>query len=417
VNKPALLRIVCISLFCGVTAIDSPGQLLTTLHDFDRFHGEGRDPNAALIKATDGDFYGTTQYGGTSGNCLDVGCGTVFKISRHGTLTTLHSFSGADGLYPSAALVQASDGNFYGTTADGGPYDNCFGITCGTVFKITPAGTLTTLHNFCRHSGCPDGFQPLAGLVQARDGNFYGTTAGGGSSGNCYLGCGTVFKITPAGVLTTLHSFDTNDGANPSAGLVHSSDGNFYGTTEYGGANNGGTVFKITPAGRLTTLYSFCSQSDCSDGYLPLAALVQARDGNFYGTTLIGGTSGDGTVFKITPRGALTTLHSFDYSDGVALYAGLVQGADGDLYGTTQGGGANGDGTLFKISTAGTLTTLHSFRGTDGIYPYGGLVQGTDRNFYGTTGYAGGPSLDGTVFRLTTRRTCVVCPPLLNEGK
>jgi uncharacterized repeat protein (TIGR03803 family) len=160
-NKPALLRIVCISLFCGVTAIGSRGQVLTTLHDFDRLHGEGRDPNAALIKATDGDFYGTTQYGGTSGNCLDVGCGTVFKISRHGTLTTLYSFSGADGLYPYAGLVQASDGNFYGTTANGGTYDNCFGVTCGTVFKITPAGTLTTLYSFCSKSGCPRDWRPF----------------------------------------------------------------------------------------------------------------------------------------------------------------------------------------------------------------------------------------------------------------
>jgi uncharacterized repeat protein (TIGR03803 family) len=137
---------------------------------------------------------------------------------------------------------------------------------------------------------------------------------------------------------------------------------------------------------------------------------VQARDGNFYGTTLIGGASGDGTVFKITPRGALTTLHSFDYSDGVALYAGLVQASDGDLYGTTQAGGADGVGTLFKISTAGALTTLHSFEGTDGIYPYGGLVQGSDRNFYGTTGYGGGSSSDGTVFRLSTQRTGRIRP-------
>jgi uncharacterized repeat protein (TIGR03803 family) len=408
VNTPAVLRIVCIFLLYSVTAIGSRGQVLTTLHDFDRLHGEGRDPNAALIKATDGDFYGTTQYGGTSGNCLDVGCGTVFKISQHGTLTTLHSFSGADGLYPYAGLVQASDGNFYGTTANGG-YDNCFGVTCGTVFKITPAGTLTTLYSFCSKSGCPHGFQPLAALLQSKDGTFYGTTAGGGRSGNRDLGCGTVFKITLAGVLTTLHSFDNNDGANPSAGLVQARDGNLYGTTEYGGANNGGTVFKITPEGRLTTLYSFCSHSDCSDGYLPLAVLVQARDGNFYGTTLIGGASGDGTVFKITPRGALTTLHSFDYSDGVALYAGLVQASDGNLYGTTQAGGASGVGTIFKISTAGTLTTLHNFAGTDGIYPYGGLVQGTDGTLYGTTGYGGGASSDGTVFRLTTRRTC--CRP------
>lgn len=403
-NKTALLRILFISLLCNVTAIDSWGQTLTTLHYFDRSHGEGRDSNAALIKGTDGNFYGTTEYGGASHNCLDVGCGTVFKISRKGTLTILHSFSGPDGLYPYASLVQGKDRNFYGTTFGGGPYNNCFGVTCGTVFKITPAGKLTTLHNFCKRSGCPDGFQPLGALVQAGDGSLYGTTAGGGSGASCNLGCGTIFKITPAGALTVLHSFDNDDGANPSAALVLAHDRNFYGTTEYGGANNAGTVFKISAKGALTTLYSFCSQSDCSDGYLPLAALLQAKNGYLYGTTLIGGVSGDGTVFKISSRGVLTTLHSFDYNDGAALYAGLLQSRDGGLYGTTQAGGAQGDGTLFKISPAGTFTTLHSFQGTDGIYPFGGLVQGAGRNFYGTTGYGGGQGSDGTVFRLTVAR-------------
>jgi uncharacterized repeat protein (TIGR03803 family) len=236
-----------------------------------------------LVQGSDGNFYGTTQVGGTNGS------GTVFKITPSGALTTLHSFDGADGSNPAAVLMQASDGNLYGTTEAGGANGNY-----GTVFKITPAGTLTTLHSF----GGADGWEPAAGLVQASDGNFYGTTYIGGANGNY----GTVFKITPTGTLTTLYSFCSQsgcaDGALPRAGLVQASDGDFYGTTAFGGANYyEGTVFKITPNGTLTTLHSF----DGADGGDP-NALVQASDGNFYGTTVLGGANGDnGTVFRLVP--------------------------------------------------------------------------------------------------------------------
>ena len=175
---------------------------------------------------------------------------------------------------------------------------------------------------------------PEAGLVQGSDGNFYGTTYVGGANGD-----GTVFKTTPSGTLTTLYSFAGSDGDTPVAGLVQSRDGNFYGTTSAGGVNDGGTVFKITPSGTLTTLYSFAGNG--SDGANPFAELVQGSDGNFYGTTLSGGENNDGTVFKITPSGTLTTLYSFAGSDGDQAYAGLVQGSDGNFYGTTYAGGAN----------------------------------------------------------------------------
>jgi uncharacterized repeat protein (TIGR03803 family) len=342
--------------------------------------------------------------------------------SRSGTLTTLYSFCSqtncTDGYYPYAGLIQASDGNFYGTTGYGGANDS------GTVFKITPQYpyTLTTLHSFDGSDGneptaglvqASDGNEPTAGLVQASDGNFYGTTAGGGASGNCPSGCGTVFKITPQYpyTLTTLHSFDGGDGNEPTGGVVHASGGNFYGTTAGGGASGYGTVFKVTPSGTLTTQYSFTG----SDGRAPYAGLVQATDGNFYGTTLVGGASGNceygcATVFKITPSGTLTTLYSFcsqnNCPDGDYPYAGLIQASDGNFYGTTEYGGAYCPphsicGTVFKITPGGTLTTLYSFVSppNDGAYPTGGLVQGTDGNLYGTAEY-GGAYAYGTVSRL-----------------
>jgi uncharacterized repeat protein (TIGR03803 family) len=207
-----------------------------------------------------------------------------------------------------------------------------------------PAQTFTTLHSF----NGTDGLSPYGGLVLATNGNFYGTTVRGGTAGECMhdLGCGTVFKITPSGVLTTLHSFDNTDGAFPDAGPVQATNGNFYGTTNEGGTNGYGTVFKITPSGVLTALHSF----DNTDGAFPYGGLVQGTDRNFYGTTYGGGPTNSGTAFKITPRGVLTTLHSFDYTHGANPYAGLIQATNGRFYGETGVGGANGGGTVFSLS-------------------------------------------------------------------
>jgi uncharacterized repeat protein (TIGR03803 family) len=248
-------------------------------------------------------------------------------------------------------------------------------------------------------TGTNDGSNPVGGLVQGTDGDFYGTTYGGGTNG----ANGTVFKITANAVLTSLHSFSGSDGSFPEAGLIQGSDGNFYGTTYYGGMNDWGTVFKITPDGTLTSLYSFTGGDD---GGNPQAALVQASDGNLYGSTYDGGADSQGTLFKITTDGTLTTIWSFNYANGSSPYGVLVQGSDGNLYGTAQAGGTNSYGTVFKISTSGTLTTLYSFTGalpesTNGFTPFGGLVQGSDGNFYGTT-YYGGPAGFGTVFKITT---------------
>ena len=307
------------------------------------------------------------------------------------TLTTLYSFTnGVDGANPWAGLVQGSDGSFYGTTSEGGT--TCF----GSVFKITSGGALTPLYSFTNGI---DGARPDA-LVQGSDGNFYGATWSFTTLSISPQGLGTIFKITSGGALTTLHSFMswTIDSSYP-VGLVQGSDGNFYGTTEYGGTKGGGTIFKITSGGALTPLYSFTNGIDGAD---PEASLVQGSDGSFYGTTYEGGTTGFGTIFKITSGGALTPLYSFTNGiDGGVPRAGLVQGSDGNFYGTAAGGGTKGFGTIFKITSSGVLTPLYSFtNGVDGATPVAGLIQGSDGNFYGTA--AGGESRGyGTVFRLS----------------
>jgi len=424
----SLAKIVCILfLFCAATAIVSPAQKLTTLYTFcaEDNCADGDLPSAPLVQGSDGNFYGTTSEGGTGNSCSSGGgCGTVFKMSPSGALTTIYSFCSqpncADGHLSFSELAQGADGNFYGTTAWGGRYGGlCSTLGCGTVFKITPSGTLTTLYTFCSQQNCTDGAVPHGGLVQGTDGNLYGTTGAGGVSDICVYegGCGTVFKITPNGTLTTLYSFNGDDGTAPYGRLVLGTDGNYYGITNVGGANdkceyeNGcGTVFKITPSGTLTTLYSFCSQLNCTDGYEPVNGLAQGADGNFYGTTPHGGTypsqcgDGCGTVFKITGSGTLTTLYSFcsqpNCTDGNSPYGALLQATDGGLYGTALYGGIYsgpcnyfGCGTVFKITPNGTLTTLYTFCAqpncADGAAPLGRLVQGTDRNLYGTTGDGG----------------------------
>lgn len=405
-------KIACVLiLVCAATAVDVQAQVFTTVASFD--NADGAKPwFVPLAQGSDGNYYGTT-WGGGSGACatyLGTGCGTVFKITPTGALTTLHSFctqpNCIDGVAPWAGLVLATDGNFYGTAELGGA--NNYGV----IFKITPEGALTTLYSFCAQPNCTDGANPSDGLIQATDGDFYGTTYGGGISGGCTTGgCGTVFKITPQGTLTTLYTFCKQnaacpDGANPYAGLIQATDGNFYGTTSYGGANKVGTVFKMTRAGRLTVLHSF----NGADGIGPIAGVVQGADGNFYGTTYGGGSdSGLGTVFKITPNGQLVTLHTFcqqaDCSDGSRLYAGVIQATDGNFYGATSWGGdltcdaPNGCGTVFQVTPSGTLTTLHNFESDDGNGPYGDLFQATAGILYGTTGI-GGAYDDGTIYSL-----------------
>lgn len=422
-NKPTLWRIACILfVLCAATAISSPAQVFTNFYGFQGSPGDGAGPNAAVVHASDGNFYVTTDGGGDNQNtsfCINTeGCGAIVKITPGGTHTLLYSFCSqpncSDGANPQSGLVQGSDGNLYGTTQVGGTGTGCIYGTCGVVFKITLQGMMTTLYSFCSQSNCSDGANPVDTLVQGSDGNFYGTTFNGGS-GCEGGGCGTVFKITPSGTLTTIHRFNSYDGFWPFAGLVQGSDGNFYGTTLLGGVdglNGQGTVFKITSAGTVTLLYSFCSQPNCTDGETPYAALVQARDGNFYGATYGGGANGDGTIFTISSTGTFATLHSFaGASDGFYPDAALVQATDSNLYGTTFEGGAHGLGTVFKITLAGALTTLHNFSGypVEGELPTASLVQ-VGESLYGTTESGGTNITYGTVFRLTLPRLCTTCP-------
>ncbi len=321
----------------------APDGAITTLYSFSG--PDGQNPDAGLVLGNDGNFYGMTRAGGA--HC----CGTVYKITPTGTLTSLYSFAETDGGGPRDALIQATDGNFYGTTYNDG------GSGGGTVFKITPSGTLTTLYNFCSQGlGCPDGQLVLAGLVQGNDGNFYGVTTEGGTNGH-----GTVFKITPSGTLTTLHSFDFNtEGSNPQGTLILSADGNFYGTTYLGGSADSGTVFKVTPGGTLTVLYTFCYQLDCSGGSQPIAGLIRASDGNFYGATTAGG-NGHGVLFRMTPSGAVTPLHAFcpqgNCNDGSGPEGRLLQASNGNFYGTTTGGGTHSDGTVFRLTGPSLIQT------------------------------------------------------------
>ncbi|MGP0021676.1 MAG: choice-of-anchor tandem repeat GloVer-containing protein [Candidatus Sulfotelmatobacter sp.] len=401
-----LVRLRVFVLFALATAIASRAQTFTNLANFDETNGN--NPGyGSLVEGIDGNLYGTTINGGTSSNCTSQdGCGTVFKVTPEGVLTTLYSFCGetgcSDGENPYGGLVLATNGNFYGTTTCGGSAEGCSDGN-GTVFEITPAGKLTTLFTFTTSDGAyPHGAAPTAALIQASNGNLYGTTTFGGSNGG-----GTIFEITPAGKLTTLYTFcvtcaQVPDG--PYGGLVQATNGNFYGTTtgEYDG-----TIYKITPAGVLTTLLFFGESSGGPAGSTPVAAMIQAADGNLYGTT----SGYAGTIFEITPSGALTTPHTFcgqtNCPDGSAPYGSLIQATDGNFYGTTYSGGAGshcttypGCGTIFEFTPGGQLTTLHSFvNDAGGELPLAGLVQATDGNFYGTTEY--GCCSYGTIFTLS----------------
>jgi uncharacterized repeat protein (TIGR03803 family) len=319
--------------------------------------------------------------------CATVLAGGCWQTAQAqtGQVRVLYSFTNTDGADPLGGLCAGQDGNFYGTTAGGGTNGGY-----GTVFKVTTNGLLTSLVSFAGNNGSFSHSE----LVQGNDGNFYGTTAGGGT--NSY---GTVFVVTTNGLLTSLVSFALTNGAYPDSDLTLGNDGNFYGTAYYGGSSNLGTAFQVTTNGVLTTLVSFSN----TNGALPIAGLTLGNDGNFYGTTAHGGTnSGDyGTIFQVTTNGVLTSLVSFNNTNGANPSARLTFGNDNNFYGTTSYGGTNGLGTVFKVTTNGVLTTLASFNNTNGANPIAGLTLGSDGNFYGTT-VNGGSSNLGTAFQVTT---------------
>jgi uncharacterized repeat protein (TIGR03803 family) len=338
-----------------------------------------------LAQGEDGNLYGTTCVGGVG----DVG--TVFRVTPTGTLKVLYNFALTDGSCPEAGLMLGTDGNFYGTTYEGGA--NGY----GTVFEMTASGTFTKLHDFAH----TDGAYPVGVLILGTDGNLYGTTAYGGMT-SCTYGCGTLFKIPlGGGTLTTVALFDNTNGYGPFAGLIEDAGGNFYGTTTGGGSGNLGTVFEFTSGGTLEALYNFSG----TNGREPESQLVQEPNGEFVGTTLYGGTDSAGEVFRIdAATQAFKVLKDFDVKNGAEPTDGLILATDGNYYGTSSTGGtaAGEDGTVFKMSSAGKLTTLANFNGKDGGGSLAGLVQYTSGVFYGVTA-GGGTSKNciggcGTVF-------------------
>jgi uncharacterized repeat protein (TIGR03803 family) len=382
---------------------------------------DGSDPDGNLILDGTGNFYGTTAAGGIVGGlCQSFGCGTVFELTTSGTLKILYNFSATpDGEGPMGGLVRDSKGNLYGITGYGGNAGGVCGTSgCGTVFELVKTGPTYTEKVLYAFTGGTDGANPGSGLVRDTGGNLYGTTLGGGGSGcSSGAGCGTVFKITSAGNEEVLYSFTGNDdGATPSASLILDAAGNLYGTTAYGGSFGGGctslgcgVVFKVTPAGQEVVLYAF---KGGADGQSPLAPLGRDGRGNLYGTTSTGGDvsniecsvgeNGCGVVFELTEKGVLRTLYTFTgYPlDGQHPLAGLVRDKQGNLYGTTDWGGPSNDGTVFKVTPSGVETVLHGFiGGSDGLNPHGSLVLDAKGNLCGTALY-GGAFGDGVLFKV-----------------
>ncbi|MBV9304050.1 MAG: hypothetical protein JOY62_11470 [Acidobacteriaceae bacterium] len=353
----------------------------TVLYNLGSTPGNPQNPvtPGVLVEGRDGSIYTTSPAGGANGN------GTIFKFTPAGTLTVLYSFDGAHGAAPQGGLTLGTDGNFYGTTIQGGS------AGYGTVFKITPAGSLTVLYNFTNGT---DGGQPYAAPIQAADGNFYGTTTSGGEAA-----FGTIYQITPVGKLTTIHAF-TGSYTNAMAPLLQGNDRNLYGTTFYGGSYNVGSIFRVSPSGTFTSLYTFNE----TNGGQPFAALIQGTDGNFYGTTSLGSTHSSGLIFQLMPSGVLNKLYAFGTipGDGAWPYASLIQASDGNLYGATAAGGiGDGYGTIFEfqLSPQPAYSLLIPFTPNLGENPQVPLLQHTNGVLYGLTNY-GGTGNQGTIYSL-----------------
>lgn len=303
---------------CGVEFLLTPDGSLNSVYDFvGGFHGA--TPYSGLTLGTDGSFYGTTYDGGAKG------LGTIFRFAPGGFGTILHNFMGADGESPGAPPIQGADGNFYGATPNEGNGGNA-----GSVYKITSSGAFTPLGGLPGDSTAP--------LLEAADGNFYGTTFDGGDS-SCASGCGTLFRLTPDGQVTVIHYFDGSHGAAPDDPLIQGKDGSLYGTSSagglYGNVSGDGVVFKITRQGAFAVLHNFGDPNYSQDGTEPTAGLVQATDGNFYGVTSGGGEQGDGVIFRMTEGGAYSIIYNFDYTDGSAPFSTPMQHTNGNIYGLT----------------------------------------------------------------------------------
>jgi len=381
-HRGTVLSLIGIALLVAVTAASA--QTYTVLHTYPTGAGaySGITFPQIMSQGRDYDLYGTVSNAGAKN------VGSVFNMTTAGTYTSIYDFclgtTCTDGAYPFGGVSLGFDGNLHGTTQGGGS------ANAGTVFKLTPTGTLTTQHSFVNGT---DESVPIYTTFQGQDGNTYGVSLGQ------YNGqYGEFFKVSSSGTFTVLHDFTFTDGANPNL-PIQGTDGNFYGTTSLGGTKNFGVVYKMTPTGKTTVLHNFIGYP--TDGTYPKGILVQGKDGNFYGVTYQGGSNNQGCVFKITPTGVLTIIHSFVYKspsfDGQLPLAGLALGTDGNFYGSTSAGGTKNAGILYKLTPSGTETILNNFcdptcNGFGSATP---MVLHTDGNLYGNTN---GNSLGGAVF-------------------
>jgi uncharacterized repeat protein (TIGR03803 family) len=373
-------------------AVCAQAQTVTLVYDF---HAIGKQADAtSIIQGTDGNLYGTAT-GGTHDQ------GQIFRMTPSGDLTAIYNFCAKskcpDGSIPET-IILGSDGDLYGVTYAGGS-DAGFSLGSGTVYKITPGGELTTLHTFCPTAGCADGQGPR-GITLANDGNFYGTTQVGGAFSQ-----GTLFSISPTGTFKTLHTFcsqsNCSDGGSPQSPPVQGIDGNFYGVAYSGGTLNGGTIYQITAAGTYKVLYNFCSyQTSCPTGSNPSGALAQDSVGNFFGTTAFGGhTINYGTVFEFTSEHQYKVLHKFQGSDGNVPQTELAFASNGEFYGVTQGGGGPREGNIYKVTSAGVFDSFFAFQCcNEGYDPVYSLFQSTNGLLYGATNYGTNPCCYGTIF-------------------
>jgi uncharacterized repeat protein (TIGR03803 family) len=369
-------------LFLTLAVQTSPAQTYTILYTF-QGGADGGFPNAGVYRDAAGNLYGISNTAGNKSNCNGYGCGTVYRLTANNQFSVLHTFTDVPDGWPNAtwgALIPDPAGNLYGVASIGGVGNN------GTAFSISPSGSFALLHSF--PAGPNDGLGPQYKLIRNKNGLIYGTTFGGGPRG--VNGYGTVFALTKATITgdVVLHSFNGADGANPQGDIASDAVGNIYGTTGTGGTAGCGTVWKMTSSGLFTVLYNFkCAP----DGYLGGSVVVDAQ-GNVYGGTYEGGDPqacpffGCGIIFKVSPGGQETILHTFRNKEG-AVPNQLIFDSHGLLWGTTAGGGTHDQGTIFTITTDGAYTDVYNFQGgTMGGVPYAGLVEDSDGNFYGTVG-------------------------------
>ena len=428
----SLSLFACLVLLVGSMMSGRAWAGIVDLHDFNP-GPSGVFPNAALVQAADGNFYGATEFGG------DAADGLVFRVASDGTYTVVHNFIGTDGSVPDH-LALGPDGDLYGVTISGGNPGN------GTVYKMSLDGTITTLHNF----NYSDGQAPSGKLAIAADGTVYGSTLYGGDNG-----MGTIFSVSPDGTFSTVRMLSADDGqvsfltlnsagelygataglgwnhpgifkltsdgtfsvvysfVNPyengtaAVGLVFDSANNLWGVSSSGGDTNNGTIFEITADGTFSRILSF----DGTNGSYPYGLQI-GLDGKVYGATFRGGDFNDGVVFSVD-GGTFNLLHSFTGADGLTPSEGPTLGTDGALYGVTYDGQASA-GTVYRLSGT-SLTTIHSFALADGAYPTSALSVGPDGNIYGTT-YSGGLCNRGAIFCLTPSGVSLVHSFHLDEG-